>query len=69
MEWQHDMEAKQWMSSSSKGCFCFRKKNEKSQRELDKEEAYRVQQGVLARRKNNSWQKVHTWYLKPSYCQ
>jgi len=37
--------------------FFGRKKNEKSQRELDKEEAYRVQQGVLARRKNNSWQK------------
>jgi hypothetical protein len=36
----------------------FRNKSEKAQRESDKEEAYRVQQSVLARRKNNSWQKV-----------
>lgn len=33
-------------------------KREKSEKELEKEEAYRVQQEVLARRRNNSWQKV-----------
>lgn len=33
-------------------------KREKSEKEQEKEEAYRVQQEVLARRRNNSWQKV-----------
>lgn len=33
-------------------------KREKSEKELEKEEAYRVQQEVLARRRNNSWQQV-----------
>ncbi|KAL4427626.1 hypothetical protein ABPG75_001715 [Micractinium tetrahymenae] len=32
-------------------------KREKSEKELEKEEAFRVQQEVLARRRNNSWQK------------
>lgn len=39
---------------------CFRRKvnSKKSERQLEREEAYRVQQAVIARRKNNSWQKV-----------
>lgn len=35
-----------------------KKNGEKSQRELENEEQYRLQQEVLNRRKNNSWQKV-----------
>lgn len=37
--------------------FGFGKKKEKTERELAKEEQIRIQQEVLARRKNNSWQK------------
>jgi hypothetical protein len=34
-----------------------KKKSEKTEAELEKEEQWRAQQEVLARRKNNSWQK------------
>ena len=34
-----------------------KKSSEKTEKELEKEEQYRVQQEVLARRKNDSWQK------------
>lgn len=34
-----------------------KKKSEKTEAELEREEQYRAQQEVLARRKNNSWQK------------
>ena len=40
----------------------YRSNDKKSERQLEREEAFRVQQAVVARRKNNSWQKVEQLY-------